>query len=84
MKGSGYRFFQVVQSDDWKKLVADEVIEDKYPDQNGYIPNQFNIAPADESLERASAGTKEAHDGSKNDGNDCGIETQSKGYKHSL
>jgi hypothetical protein len=64
----------MVKSDDGEKLVANNIIENEYPDQNGDIPNQFNITPADESLERASAGTKEAHYGSKNHGNDGGID----------
>jgi hypothetical protein len=74
----------MVQSDDWEKLIADKIIKNEYPDQNGYIPNQFNITPADESFERASAGSEEAHDGSKNHGNDGGIDTEPKGYKHTL
>jgi hypothetical protein len=65
----------MVRSDDWEKLIADKIIENEYPDQNGNIPNQFNITPADKPLERASAGTKETHDGSENHGNDGGIDT---------
>jgi hypothetical protein len=65
----------MVRSDDWEKLIADKIIENEYPDQNGYISNQLNITPADEPLERASAGAEKAHDGSKDHGNDGGIDT---------
>jgi len=64
----------MVHSVDGKKLIADKIIENEYPDQNGYISNQLNIAPADEPPERASAGTEKAHDDSKNHGNDGGTD----------
>ncbi len=84
LESSRCRICQMVQSDDWEKLIADKIIKNEYPDQNGYIPNQFNITPADEPLERASAGSKEAHNGSENHGNDGGIDAEPQGYKHTL
>lgn len=84
MESSRCRIYQMVQSDDWEKLIADKIIKNEYPDQNGYIPDRFNITPADEPLEMASAGSEEAHDGSENHGNDGGIDAESEGYKYTL
>ena len=74
----------MIQSDDRDKLITDKKIKYENPDQDRYISNQFNINPADTSLEGASAGTKEAHDGSEHHGDDGRIDAESQGYKHTL
>ena len=65
-------------------MIAYEIIENKYPDKDGYIAYELYIAPADQPVKKASTYTKKAHHCSENHGQYGCPDTQAQGGKHSL